>query len=1043
MPCGMRIQCIALALVLAGCPSGPATDGGMGGPAPQLSAVMPSSGPAGGGTVVTLTGSNFVDGARVRFGAAVATQVLVESPLRITARSPAGTGRVAVTVVNPDGQSASVANGFSYEGTMGGATVSESVLRGPADRVDTSGASSVSVAISAEVEVPGVTRGMGAGSGIKAQVGFAAMVSMPPTSADFTWVDATYESDADGAMPMARDVYGAQVMLPGISMGMPRAYRLAARFSVDNGTTWVLADLDGSANGFSANQLGQVRLETKGVDWCRLGGRMQDPAPNVMLRQGQQSPLLFAQVFVMGRTEGAGAAQGVVGQLGVGVGNDPSSWQWVDGTFNVDVGNNDEWQARLPSLGVGSYRFAWRFTVTGGGNSLCDADGLANGFDISQAGTLTVSAAIGATIERCNLQFPQTAQAAPQMTGPLAYGRVFAPGLSDVADAGSGLRMELGIGDAGTTPDGNWRWQLGSINVSVAGGGLEYQAPLPGLAEGTYAFAWRAQLADGGATALCDLDGSQNGYSQAQAGVYTVATPRLTECRLQFPATLDVAEGAASDLVYARLFSAQLMTSADGGAPANVQAELGYGPLGSSPDAGWSWASAAFNVLVPGGLEYQARLIGPTAGSYSFAYRARFAGGEWLFCDRDGASNGYQSAQAGALTSRVVDVDQCFVDTVSQDVQPSMMSAPYVARVRVPGVTSQSGQAMGVTVEVGYGPASQTPSAWSTWSPASFQADAMDFDAYRGSVTAPAQVGQQLVAFRARLGNRPFVYCDSDGSQNGFQTAQAAQLSVSTTQLQSCQLLAPSGFSVASGSPLTVSVSVLGTATGQAGAASGFRAQVGLGPRDNASTSQFWGWADATFARDQNMSDVYALTFSPSYTGDRAVSARVSTNNGSSWQYCDLNGSDVNGYEVSQQYNVSVERHATIQFCKTQFPNAFARDAGLTRIYGQLFQSGLTPDAGSAVRADFGYGEQTQEPGLTWQWRAARFFGFAGNNNEYSYDYTADGGAPNYAFRFSIDDGGTWCYGDLDGHGANGAGQAWDGFRGEINGSANLGVVTP
>jgi len=193
--------------------------------------------------------------------------------------------------------------------------------------------------------------------------------------------------------------------------------------------------------------------------------------------------------------------------------------------------------------------------------------------------------------------------------------------------------------------------------------------------------------------------------------------------------------------------------------------------------------------------------------------------------------------------------------------------------------------------------------------------------------------------------------------------------------------------------------------------------------------------------------DVYGLTFQPSYIGDRAVSARVSTNNGASWTYCDLNGSNANGYEVTEQYNVTVTRHLSVQFCKTQFPATVSIDAGVSRVYGQIFQSGVTPDAGAPIRAQFGIGRRDEEPALAWQWSPAPFLGFGlapnANNNEYAVDYRPDGGAPNYAFRFSVNDGGSWCYADNDGNGANGVGNSWDGFRGDLNGPVNLGVVVP
>jgi len=83
--------------------------------APTVSSVTPNSGPVGGGTAVTIAGTNFVSGATVTFGGTAATGVVVVSATQITATTPAhAAGAVTVTVTNPDTQSGSLANGFTY-----------------------------------------------------------------------------------------------------------------------------------------------------------------------------------------------------------------------------------------------------------------------------------------------------------------------------------------------------------------------------------------------------------------------------------------------------------------------------------------------------------------------------------------------------------------------------------------------------------------------------------------------------------------------------------------------------------------------------------------------------------------------------------------------------------------------------------------------------------------------------------------------------------------------------------------------------------------
>ncbi len=83
-------------------------------PAPVVSGVTPSSGPAAGGTTVTVSGTNFTGATAVKFGT---TTVLPQSvtATSLTAVSPGGSGKVDVTVTTPGGTSATVlADEFNY-----------------------------------------------------------------------------------------------------------------------------------------------------------------------------------------------------------------------------------------------------------------------------------------------------------------------------------------------------------------------------------------------------------------------------------------------------------------------------------------------------------------------------------------------------------------------------------------------------------------------------------------------------------------------------------------------------------------------------------------------------------------------------------------------------------------------------------------------------------------------------------------------------------------------------------------------------------------
>ncbi|MBQ0988441.1 IPT/TIG domain-containing protein [Streptomyces sp. F63] len=67
--------------------------------------ISPDQGSTGGGTSVTITGTNLTGTSEVTFGTKEATSVVNVSPTEVTAVSPSGTGTVDVTVTTPGGTS--------------------------------------------------------------------------------------------------------------------------------------------------------------------------------------------------------------------------------------------------------------------------------------------------------------------------------------------------------------------------------------------------------------------------------------------------------------------------------------------------------------------------------------------------------------------------------------------------------------------------------------------------------------------------------------------------------------------------------------------------------------------------------------------------------------------------------------------------------------------------------------------------------------------------------------------------------------------------
>jgi hypothetical protein len=80
-----------------------------------VTGIAPASGPAAGGTTITITGNDFINGATITIGGTAATGVVFISATTLTATTPAGTtGTKDVVVTNPDAQSGTLPNGFTY-----------------------------------------------------------------------------------------------------------------------------------------------------------------------------------------------------------------------------------------------------------------------------------------------------------------------------------------------------------------------------------------------------------------------------------------------------------------------------------------------------------------------------------------------------------------------------------------------------------------------------------------------------------------------------------------------------------------------------------------------------------------------------------------------------------------------------------------------------------------------------------------------------------------------------------------------------------------
>ncbi|GMK38271.1 hypothetical protein PCCS19_13250 [Paenibacillus sp. CCS19] len=100
-------------------------------PAPVITSLEQASGHPRGGETVTIHGKNFVNGAKVTFGTASATNVSFVDSNTITVTSPAGVqGTVTVTVQNPDSQKATAQYQYKTNPTVTSITPSSGPFDG-------------------------------------------------------------------------------------------------------------------------------------------------------------------------------------------------------------------------------------------------------------------------------------------------------------------------------------------------------------------------------------------------------------------------------------------------------------------------------------------------------------------------------------------------------------------------------------------------------------------------------------------------------------------------------------------------------------------------------------------------------------------------------------------------------------------------------------------------------------------------------------------------------------------------------------------------
>ncbi len=168
-----------------------------------------------------------------------------------------------------------------------------------------------------------------------------------------TWSAANILTERNSTTPISNT--GEHVV---INLG---AYSGIVRLAFYGESTVSNEDNDLFINDFALN----VAVPVVTADWNNL----QWP-PNATITAGETATA-YAQVYEAGLTDVTvgGAAPGILSWIGISsTDTDPSTWTtWVPATFNVEVGNNDEYMAAIGAgLTPGTYYYASRFQINYG-----------------------------------------------------------------------------------------------------------------------------------------------------------------------------------------------------------------------------------------------------------------------------------------------------------------------------------------------------------------------------------------------------------------------------------------------------------------------------------------------------------------------------------------------------------------------------------------------------------------------------------------------------------------------------------------------------
>ncbi|RZL17415.1 MAG: choice-of-anchor D domain-containing protein, partial [Pedobacter sp.] len=245
---------------------------------------------------------------------------------------------------------------------------------------------------------------------------------------------------------------------------------------------------------------------------------LQYPASHSM--EEGSTVAVYGRVYAESVTEAAGASGTITAEFGYSATNtNPNTWtNWTSGTYNVQVGNDDEYTGNLGTgLTPGTYYYATRFRIGAGTYVYGGTSGVWS--STANSGVLTITSNL---VDWGNYQYPTTGSITLGDAYNV-YGQVYEAGNTNAAGQGGNITAEAGYSTTNTNPSTWTNWFPATFNTD-AGNNDEYSRNIGTSfsSGGTYYLAFRYKKT--GSTEY--VYGGTNGIWNNDNATVTVLTPK-------------------------------------------------------------------------------------------------------------------------------------------------------------------------------------------------------------------------------------------------------------------------------------------------------------------------------------------------------------------------------------------------------------------------------------------------------------------------------------------------------------------------------------